>query len=417
MKITQIVAVSLVGLLALWYVAALKAPVLIVTPSRPPAPKANGFPGLQAAAAKIVRADDVMDATSTHPPRPWTTAQKRDLVLANSRVLQDAHAALKLPYYQPNTMLSVNDTLLITAKPFRHLTRALTLAGDAAWTDGKQTEATGYYLDAVTLGRRVPNRGGLLQALSGMACETIGRARLWRHIEGMNVATATLCLTRLNPLEAERVHFSTTLAEEKYSLQSMAQEVMTHPERIRTTDEGDDGDKNDSPVSYGDLVPPRYVMDTMGSHMDKLIAQSKRPYIEGNAEIPCPRELYTMILAPITTGARTKYVANDAGNALLRTALALRVHRLQTSVYPATLDKLVAAKLLPAVPTDPFALPGTALHYRPAPNNKYVLYSIGPDGVDDNNGRGIVGKSTSGAVIRHANGDSKGDMLAGWYTY
>jgi hypothetical protein len=62
--------------------------------------------------------------------------------------------------------------------------------------------------------------------------------------------------------------------------------------------------------------------------------------------------------------------------------LALESFRLQTGAYPGTLDALVPSHL-PALPPDPHS--GRPFVYRPTPGVEpgYVLYSIGPDGVDD----------------------------------
>ncbi|MBC8141083.1 MAG: hypothetical protein H7Y38_06545, partial [Armatimonadetes bacterium] len=194
-----------------------------------------------------------------------------------------------------------------------------------------------------------------------------------------------------------------------------ALECMTHPERIHREPDADDT-PNESGVYYGDIVPPRYVINTMGDYMDKLIAQSKQPYSIGNREIPVPNELITRIFAATITSVLCKYTVVETGDDLLRTALALRIHRARTGKYPASLAELVTAKLLPAVPQDPFAAPGTALTYRVTPNDTYTLYSVAPDG-KDNNGRGIVGKNAKGEETRYVSTESIGDMVAGWYAY
>ena len=73
---------------------------------------------------------------------------------------------------------------------------------------------------------------------------------------------------------------------------------------------------------------------------------------------------------------------------LLLTHIALRRFRLANAVYPARLDELVP-NYLDAVPIDSFS--GRSLIYRRL-ENRYQLYSVGPDGKDDD------GTSTSGAA-------------------
>ena len=58
-------------------------------------------------------------------------------------------------------------------------------------------------------------------------------------------------------------------------------------------------------------------------------------------------------------------------------ALAVERYRLKDNAWPASLDDLVKAKLLGAVPVDPFD--GKVLRYRALPDG-VVIFSIGPDG-------------------------------------
>lgn len=418
MKAASVVPLLLLGsglLIGGVYITILNAPVTVNPPTRPPMPAENGFLRLQAAAGRLVHTGDIADAVSNRTKPAWTPTQKRELTAANRPALDEARAALRLPYREANTTDSLNDDGNAPGKSLRHLSRALTLAGDAAWESGKQAEAVNWYLDAVTLGRRMPDRVGLQGLRVALVCETIGRSRLWRRLDTMRPPVAAQCLVRLNALAPDRVPLFVAVEEEKWSVQSAVLELMTHPERIRWQADTDNS-PSESGVRYGDLVPPRYVMDTIGDYMDKLIAQSKQPYINGNREIPVPKEPIALIFAPVTTGTRCRYAVVETGDALLRTALALRIHRARTGKYPATLAELIAAGLLPAVPVDPFAAPGTALVYRAAPDGKYTLYSTGPDGRDDN-GRGIVGTNTKGEESRYVSPESTGDMVAGWYDY
>ena len=336
---------------------------------------------------------------------------------ANQPAIQAATAALTLPY------LETNNATVYTEFPyyakFRALTRTLVLAGNVAWEDGKPDVAASHYVSAVTIGRRVPHNTGLLGRLVGIACETMGRYPVWKHLERMDAVTAAYTLNRLNALQAETLPFPVTLEEEKYSMARSIVEIykiMKAAPRAKK-DDTTDAEESSSPYrSYTKIVPLAVAVDTANKHMDKLIALSKKPLVRSKNEPEPPKELLTALLAPPVFRARVKFVQNETGDALLRTALALRVYRLRTGKYPAALAELVAAKLLPAVPDDPFALPGEPLRYETLASGKYLLYSIGPDSIDDN-GRGIVGKSTTGKETRYVEAESQGDVVAGWYTY
>jgi hypothetical protein len=80
---------------------------------------------------------------------------------------------------------------------------------------------------------------------------------------------------------------------------------------------------------------------------------------------------------------------------LLTVELALRCHRSEKGHGPAQLEQLIPA-YLSRVPLDPFS--GRGLIYRASGTN-WLLYSVGPDGVDDGG--------------KPANASRKGDLLSG----
>lgn len=403
------------------YVGALNAKPRIVVPTRPPVPQQNGFPLLKAATDKPLRDKEVGDAIARTSKKTWTLGEKRELIAANKTAIAATRNALSFPYVEENIAPNI-DTEYPYYKKFRHMARVLTLAGNVAWEEGNQKEAADYYLDGVTIGRRVPNRTALIGRLVGIACEVISRRAIWNRLETMSPDVAMQCLTRLQALQTERVPYQVTLEEEKYAIQRMAVEAMEHPDRfLAMSDDGTPPTEEDKTLgqvmrSYVRVVPKKYVVDTAGKHMDKVIAQSKKAYINGNEELPLPKELFTSIVVPVVQKARLRYVVNETGDSLLRTALALRIYKARNGKYPADLSELVVAKILPSIPDDPFDMPGAPLHYQLLPSGKYLLYSLGPDGTDDN-GKGIEVKSPKGKPSRLVELDSKGDMVAGWYEY
>jgi Bacterial type II secretion system protein G. len=101
---------------------------------------------------------------------------------------------------------------------------------------------------------------------------------------------------------------------------------------------------------------------------------------------------------------------------LLIVELALRTYRCDQGKAPVNLTQLVP-KYLQSLPKDPFS--SNPLVYRPAGTN-WVLYSLGPDRVDD--GGKPVGKIISGDYLigfgasKSGKGQNKGDLLydSGW---
>ena len=89
--------------------------------------------------------------------------------------------------------------------------------------------------------------------------------------------------------------------------------------------------------------------------------------------------------------SETKHARVVAHERLLAAELALRRYQSEQGHPPARLDELTT-NYLSHVPEDPFS--GLPLIYR-AQGANWLLYSVGPDGVDDGGkpvGRGLVGK-------------------------
>jgi hypothetical protein len=130
-------------------------------------------------------------------------------------------------------------------------------------------------------------------------------------------------------------------------------------------------------------------------YLNEAIEIAKLPMADQNERIydvddekPPERKIRQPLAA--THGLRSEWAHTPKKNlaclktdlALLRCGsvmLALERYRIANDRWPATLADLVPAQL-PAVPDDPFN--GASLRYRPHPGG-VVIYSIGPDGVDD----------------------------------
>jgi hypothetical protein len=92
------------------------------------------------------------------------------------------------------------------------------------------------------------------------------------------------------------------------------------------------------------------------------------------------------------------------------TMLALRAFWLEKGHYPATLKELVP-EYLKKVPIDPF-IGYAPLRYK-LQGKKYLLWSIGSDGVD-NHGAPVINSDKQGSSrYFFRSPDSKGDVVAG----
>ena len=120
-----------------------------------------------------------------------------------------------------------------------------------------------------------------------------------------------------------------------------------------------------------------------------------------------------MICESNSRGKLTATTTREAGNALWLVALALHAYQLEHKAFPATLGEL-APDYLKQIPADPFG-GGEPLRYRRA-GTSYLLWSVGPDSID-NNGKAIppgsrAATSQKRGLPRIAT-DSRGDYVWG----
>jgi len=105
-----------------------------------------------------------------------------------------------------------------------------------------------------------------------------------------------------------------------------------------------------------------------------------------------------------------KSLESQTGNHLMTVSLALQAYNFEKGIYPADLNELVKKGYLTSLPLDPFAESGS-FHYINK-GKKYLLYSIGPDG-KDNNGSYIKDQADIKLPSRNVWLDCQGDIVAG----
>lgn len=91
---------------------------------------------------------------------------------------------------------------------------------------------------------------------------------------------------------------------------------------------------------------------------------------------------------------------------MLKLRLALRAYFAKRDVYPTTLQELVTAGYLQCVPADAFASDGKFRYKKE--KEGYLLYSVGPDTLDDNGTPVLMGVVSA---------QSRGDIVVGQDTY
>ena len=184
----------------------------------------------------------------------------------------------------------------------------------------------------------------------------------------------------------------------------------------------------------------RNILSDYRNYMSESLRLASCPYVQsvGESHLPDASDPINQLFDTSYSNARFSCEKNRAENHLLLTSLALHAYREKHGRYPSSLAQLVNGCFLHSIPNDPFGQPipdvkSESLPYVVTLNGErlevtanntanlryilnprgYILYSIGPDGRDDE------GKPIGGTRRKDHNGvsdvqqESLGDIVAG----
>jgi hypothetical protein len=260
----------------------------------------------------------------------------RVLIETNAERLQLARVGLRRRCAVPTDSIIANFGSITTdLVGLKMLAKLFFAEGRLEELENQPGAAARTYVDAIRLGSAMSQGGLMINRLVGVACEGIGGVPLAKLIPKLSCGEAKPLIQELEEIDTNTV---------KWAVIS----------------------KNEN----------RFARSQMGNYPNP---------IKFAWELWQARSLRT-------TGQNSHALA-VARLRLLTAELALRCYRSDQGSAPARLDQLVP-KYLQQVPTDPFS--NRPLVYRPQGTN-WVLYSLGPDRVDD--GGKSVGKNPSGVYI------------------
>jgi hypothetical protein len=393
--------------------------------ARPPRP--NAFDDFIAAGEAERRRDDVDHTLAPLHPQPLETGARRrtqtereNLVRLNEPALAALRKGLRHSYAETGPSPSFTAKFPYYAR-FRSLTHLLAMESDVRRSHGDGAGSTRSALDAVFMGAKIENAKLLTGMFAGIACQTIGRTRVWRNIEGLDAKTAR---SDALGLEAMKTPNLTDLlgAEKDWDLSAL-RFYYHHPKRFN--DEGSDPIERETEA--GDSVMRAFLtralllhaMLSYDNYMEAYLRNSTRPSSPHPPSPRMPLNPLTSILVSVFEPAMIRYHDNEIQNRLLSTAFALQAYRKERGRYPEGLQELVP-RYLHRLPEDYFA-DGKSLRYQKR-GERYRLYSVGPDGRDDG-GRAIqnpaasAGKKRSEASRYGVRKESRGDIVAGANIY
>jgi hypothetical protein len=273
----------------------------------------------------------------------------------------------------------------------------------------------------------IPRGANLTRTECGILIQGFGRSGLWEAVPHLGEEQAMSAARQVEEMDSTRVSFSDSLKEEKWSESAGLIELFRRPswrsKQIEDLNRVADvlnsilGRKGPSAGqlalqnAYWWLILERYskkeILGDYTSYMEQAIPVAARLYASHLTLPPLPDDPIADFDLSGLDRARFRAIQNETQNRLLAATLALQAYRLDHGRYPDSLSEL-APRCLSRVPDDPFGL-NTSLRYRRV-GTSYLLYSVGPDGKDDD---GTPIKAVAQGRRAYSMPESKGDIVAG----
>jgi hypothetical protein len=283
--------------------------------------------------------------------------------------------------------------------------------------NGEAAQATEARLDALEMGVMIPRGGMLIGGLVGAACEAIAVQAFEAQLPFLSEAELAHVGSRLERIALKRVSYADILDDEGYAQAASDASLMNDPNGYGSFGAVRDLLAEDDPAAPvpGTSKPLTLHQDWQAlsfmfadkeaivrqnqAYMKALAAEARGPYRVRSA-VPVPKNLLAQIRGDAFAQSRGRFVAIEAVLAILRTDVALLRYKKAHGRFPDGLAALLPGHVRPDAINDPFTR--APLRYRPLSNGRaYLLYSVGPDLVDD-----------GGTPSRHVT-TGPGDIVAG----
>ena len=243
------------------------------------------------------------------------------LVSTNMESLRLLRLGLTRPCVMPMDAALTNDAGISQLADMKRLVQLLVAEGRLREMENRPADAARSYTEAVRFGNEMSRGGFLITRLVGIACESIGCNALTKVVPKLSRQEVRIVLTELEKVDAGRVTWAEVLRNERCFA--------------------------------------RYQLRNRLNPLLWAIAWWQSREAMKKAEVK-----HKMVIAH---------------ERLLAAELALRCYESEQGRAPARLDELVT-NYLSKVPPDPFS--AQPMIYR-AQSTNWLLYSVGPDAVDD----------------------------------
>lgn len=382
-----------------------------------PVPSPNGWDFfVQAAKAKTGTSPYLNDSEPDRERK--LMALEREHVARNAEVFRLMQQGLAGDVMRPReemlAMLPDNATLRELARTLSN--KAHVEAADENWESSANTA-----VDIMQFGVSIMRGANLVGVLTGNAIESLGPKCLKEAVPHLNSEQLQKLGQRLEKIEAARPAYENVLTIEKEEGLVEMQHIMhdkewqafrARPFRANTFRQAFGWDNKT--IAALQKISDEQIQKNYSQAMDKALAQARLPFAK-QKESALPPDAFSVLLFGSSGLKRQRLPLERAAtrNKLLLGALALHIYHQEHGHYPASLQAL-GGTYLPQIPLDPFDTT-RPLGYR-RENAGYVLYSIGPDGVD-NNGTPIGNKAPDGKTMSELRRrlplpESSGDIVA-----
>ena len=281
---------------------------------------------------------------------------------------------------------------------FYKLERALELAGRVDAHHGDWAGATERYLDGMQLSEEYQHGGYFITCLSGRIRQDYGRSGAWEIIPHLTAAQARAAARRMETIIARTQPLPVIWQQEKIESLRWLNECF-HKPGWRSEVFG----LASMHLSYTDTVryaafSKREVAQRFIRAMDLVIADANQPFTAQLRHYDWRDPIYH-IRGLNMVGSRCKFDVCDTENILLLLSYALQAYHAEHGRYPDKLSELTPA-YVHTIPNDPFAVNKPCCYKRTG--SRYVLYSIGPDGIDNGGQASHDGQVNSGQAKKRA---------------
>ncbi len=368
---------------------------------RPEMPSPNAYDTMIEAVAAIPDSDKLRKVSREEVLDP---AAVRSVLEDNEDALRIVRAGLRQQYRCPpaRSFSAPHHHFAI-----RSLVSLLLLESKAKVHDGDMGGAMDAYLDAIHVAFDSQRGGLLFDQLYGDFLQRIAHNAVWDTIRDLDAETARQAAVRLEGLMEGRVPFHELVQEEKWATLASYLDLFEDPDWHDFVIQDVASVKGLESVRLKArliLMSKRKALRDCAEFFDEWLEAAKQPYTSRtNPPEPPTDALNELVLEFVRIEARSfSFTHSEVQNGLLLTTLALRAFRMDNGSYPDSLYDLVP-RYLTKLPADSFGISGP-LRYK-LNGEEYVLYSVGPDGVDDGGrptgrlGRMVVVEGETGDIV------------------